>query len=777
MQINKILLSGLLCAWSFFSHGQEFGSVKGHLKNKEGHGVAAASIIFLNTSYNTSSDTAGNFLINSLPPGHYTALINGIGYKGEQRQIQVFPGKSTVLSLKLHEEMHTMEEVAVTAKSAVQETNQQAFNVTAVDTKKLQNTTLDLAGVLDKVAGVRVRESGGVGSNFNLSLNGFSGNHVRYFIDGIPMENMGTSFQINNIPVNLAERLEVYKGVVPVWLGSDALGGAINIVTGNKLHNYIDASYSYGSFNTHRTVFNSAITNKKGFTFQLNAFQNYSDNNYKVKVDAADIYTGAYAPETYLPRFHDTYHNETIIANIGVLDKKFADKLLVGITLGKNYKEIQTGARMDAVFGGWHRRGNIIMPSIKYKKENLLKGLDLTFNANYNLGSEKNIDTMNVRYDWYGNKKPNGSNGERARSLNTYKNNNGIINAVINYRFASNQSIALSNVLTTFNRRGTDPLNSDVAENEKPKRTQKNVLGIGYIFDMKSKWSVSVFSKYIHLRNGNGQDSKVSTGKLGYGIAGCYFIIPGLQIKSSYEYTNRMPEAQEIFGDVENLQGNINLLPEQSQNINLGFGYTFAISEKNKFQINGSGIYRYSSNFIYYRFENNHSKVIADNRKGVRTIGADGEIRYTHKRWLNLGASVTYQFIQNLQKIEPGFNGISIVYLDQLPNIPYLFSSGDASIKIRNVGWKGNHLNLGYNFLYVHEFFLYWPSRGEEKKNIPSQLSHDLSLVYSIAEGRYNVSLEVRNITNTLMYDNFSLQKPGRGIYLNFRYFLSKTNN
>src|SRR5690606_20366444 len=111
----------------------------------------------------------------------------------------------------------------------VQQINRQAFTVSAIDATKLHNTTLNLSDALDRVSGVRVRETGGLGSSMNLSLNGFSGNHVRFFIDGIPMDNMGSSFQINNMPVNIAERIEVYKGVVPIWLGSDALGGAINI--------------------------------------------------------------------------------------------------------------------------------------------------------------------------------------------------------------------------------------------------------------------------------------------------------------------------------------------------------------------------------------------------------------------------------------------------------------------------------------------------------------------------------------------------------------------
>src|SRR5690606_32300446 len=150
----------------------------------------------------------------------------------------------------------------------------------------------DLGHALDRVSGVRVRESGGVGSQMNFSLNGFRGNQVRFFMDGVPMDNFGSSFQINNIPVGLAERIEVYTGVVPVGLGADALGGAVNIITNSKKKDHMEASYSYGSFNTHRFSLNTVYVSKSGFTAQLNAFQNFSDNSYKMKVDVADLKTG-----------------------------------------------------------------------------------------------------------------------------------------------------------------------------------------------------------------------------------------------------------------------------------------------------------------------------------------------------------------------------------------------------------------------------------------------------------------------------------------------------
>ena len=85
----------------------------------------------------------------------------------------------------------------------------------AVDTRELQNSTKNLSEALQKLPGMKLRESGGVGSDMQLMLDGFSGKHVKVFIDGVPQEGAGTAFDLNNIPVNFAERIEVYKGVVP----------------------------------------------------------------------------------------------------------------------------------------------------------------------------------------------------------------------------------------------------------------------------------------------------------------------------------------------------------------------------------------------------------------------------------------------------------------------------------------------------------------------------------------------------------------------------------
>ncbi|WP_037577298.1 TonB-dependent receptor [Sporocytophaga myxococcoides] len=784
----------VLIFFSFFSaqaQNVEMVTVKGRIQLEDGEPAIFASIGVKGESKGVLTDEEGRFELQ-LKQGKYTIIIQLIGYENIEKIIEVKAAEYVELpSVVLKAPDNHLNEVKVFGKSEIQEVQQQSYNVATIDAKRLHNSTLDLSSALDKVSGVRVRESGGVGSNFNFSLNGFTGRQVKFFMDGIPMDNFGSSFQINNIPINLAERIEVYKGVVPVWLGADALGGAVNIVTNANRRNYLDASYSFGSFNTHRTSINAGYTSKSGLTAQLNLFQNYSDNNYWVYADVAQIPSGLYLKDQRVRRFHDTYRNETLIANVGVRGKKYADLLLFGVTLGQNRADIQTGARMVSVFGDFYRKGNTIMPSIRYSKSDLfIKGLTLNVTGNYNLGQEQNVDTVARRYNWfqqYTNTTSPGS--ERERSLYKFRNNNAIATANISYKFNNKHSIALNNVITSFNRKGEDELRPDAEALKQPKITLKNIIGLGYKYDFNARWSTSVFVKQFIQKNTSSLSAEGPGGwgntiyikqhsvfnKTGFGLATSYFLSSTIQVKASYEKSYRLPENEELFGDMINLSGNNTLKPESSHNLNLGATLNRTFAANHVLMLEGNIMYREAYDFIRPALVTNGTHQVMTNQRDVNNIGFNGDVRYSFKRLFHAGANLTYQNLRNNTKYEDGSTKESTVYRDRIPNIPYLFGHFDLGFTFNNVGAKGNRLNIGYNLLYVYEYYLRWPSQGTstEKYTIPTQLSHDVSLVYSMANGKYNIGLECTNLTDSRLYDNFSLQKPSRGFYIKLRYFLT----
>ncbi|MGO4290691.1 TonB-dependent receptor [Chitinophaga sp. RAB17] len=790
MYIRKILLTSILLSLVLFTYAQSVGTatISGYLKDAAGTPVPGASVKLHNNNANAISNADGFFRIQKVNPGKHILRISAVGFKKADQTLDLKAGEEKILQLTMSLAVSEINTVSVIGRSASQEVNRQAFNVTAIDAKKLYNSTLDLSHALDRVSGIRVREDGGLGSRMNFSLNGFTGRQVKFFLDGVPMDNFGSSFQLNNIPINLAERVEVYKGVVPIWLGSDALGGAINIVTSNSKRSYVDASYSFGSFNTHRSTLNAGYTAKSGFTVQINAFQNYSDNNYRVRVNVADLLTGEYYPRQWVRRFHDTYHNETIIANVGVVGKKYADKLLFGITMGQNYAEIQSGARMVSVFGDWHCKGDILMPSVKYQvKDIFVKGLDFSLTGNYNLGHEQNIDTVNRRYNWFQQHVPN-NGAERERSMYKFSNNNGLGTANLSYRLDDHHSFIINDVYSTFSRKGKDELFPQDEKYDQPKKVNKNVLGLGYKFDYNARWNTSVFVKNYSQRNsfsqsynpsGNwgdvayrNQESKFS--KQGYGLATTYFILPVLQLKTSYEKSYRLPETEELYGDMINLEGNTDLKPESSNNFNFGINYQLNIKDDHRFLFDANFLYRDASDFIRPMLNPNQTKQTNGNLAKVTNMGIDGEVRYSFKQLFTAGVNMTYQNLRNNTEYEDGQKNVSPLYRDRIPNMPFLFGNADASLFFRNVLKKGNTLTLGYNLLYVHGYYLSWPSQAEEKLGIPRQFSQDVNMVYSLANGRYNVSVECKNLIDNKLYDNFTLQKPGRAFYAKLRYFISK---
>lgn len=785
--MKKIIKSFLFLFFlALVARGQSTATIQGIVRDMDGLALENITVLLKEDNrYKAISDHAGRYTI-SAPSGNYTLVAKALGF--QQKEIPVHLSSNTLrnLDIRLSSGNTELDEVQIAGKSALKEVKESAFNVVAVDAKALHNTTLDLSQALDRVSGIRIRQNGGLGSNMNLSLNGFSGRHVKFFIDGIPMEGFGSAFQMNNIPINMADRIEVYKGVVPINFGSDALGGAVNIVTSQRRNSFLDASYSFGSFNTHKSYLNAGYTADNGFTFSVNAFQNYSDNNYWVDAQIADLESNLFLPGTQrVRRFNDRYHNETVIAKVGVRDKAYADLLLLGFTWGNEYAEIQHPVDMSFVYGERFRKSNTLMPSLLYQKRDLFtENLDVTLSANYNFGEANNIDTAHRRYNWLGEyreKLPNASPGELAYSLYQFKDRNGAINANATYTIGEHHAFTLNNVYTTFSRIGDDfaqPRPTDDFARE----SMKNVLGLGYKYRFSDQWNSSLFLKQYSNRvnayvdpEGKTDYQHISgqTSNTGYGIATTYFLNSRLQLKGSYERTYRLPTGGELFGSGDGIEvGNVTLKPENSDNINAGVNYSFIVSEHHALSLDGNFIYRNIKDFIRRSISQSRGTAQSINEGLVRNIGTDAEVRYSYKDLFTMGANITYQNIRNKLKYRNNSTVVSTLYNDRVPNQPYLYGNADFTFFFKDALKPGNNLSLSYNLLYVNKFYYDWPSYGGI--SIPAQLSHDLFGTYSLAEGRYNISLECRNIFNADLYDNYSLQKPGRNFSVKLRYFVNR---
>ena len=695
---------------------------------------------------------------------------------------------SQLFSQPVDEEVTQLSEVVLTGQSPIKQVQKAAYNVVAIEAQQLRNLNSNAADMLARVSGVKMRETGGVGAEANINLNGFTGRHVRIFIDGVPMNEANASFRINNIPAELIERIEIYKGVVPVTFGADALGGAINVVTRKSRYNYGNLSYTFGSFNTHKSTLNLGQFLTDNISVELNAYQNYSDNSYKVFTEYLDLQTGTYSKEKrWFKRFHDRYHNEAIIGRVNIFDEKWADKLSFALNYSQEDKQLQNANLMQKVLGGKYRKSHNYSSSVEYEKKNILNGLSFFLTGRYDFTTTQNVDEEARRYSWTGEYEPMVTRGESQLQNTIFEGKTGYITSHLDYQLNEKHSFQLTHTFSNYTRRNKNMLitNYTLDSDFMRRVNEKNISGFSYKFTPSERWNILAFGKYYNtavtgpvIISGQGsravyEEETHHTQAWGYGGATTYQLLKPLQVKLSYEKSFRLPTDTELFGDGDLEIGNYKLKPENSDNLNVNLSYQPAF-KAHSLLVEAGFAYRYIKDYIIRSIISagvNEGSAGSRNHGKVLNMGVDATLRYFYKDVFSVGGNLSYMNLRNKEEFtETG--RLSAIYNDRLPNMPYLFGNADATCNIGSLIAKHDKLSLNYNLFFTEEFFTSWQSEGTKIK-VPRQLSHDVSLTYYTPNKRLSLSVEAKNITDELLYDNYSLQKAGRAFYakLSYRFY------
>ena len=681
-----------------------------------------------------------------------------------------------------------LQNATVTAKSREQKLREGAFAVGALNIRLQASTLQSLTQAIDRSSGIRIREEGGVGSEFDLSINGMSGNSIRYFLDGMPLDAKGTGMTLANLPVNIIERVEIYKGVIPVSFGSDALGGAVNIVTNRSRRNYLDFSYGIGSFHTHKADFSAQYTGKKtGLIFKPVISANYSKNDYLMRdVKVRNEEHTAFVIKD-LPRFHDDYLSLFGQVEVGVADRSWADAFFVSASVSKVDKDIQTGATQDRVIGMAERHTQSLNVSARYEKVDFLTdGMQFQVSASHTMDHSQTIDTTYRRYYWDGSY-IDGSYSEirsRGKTLRHYHRPLTVVRSNLSYRLAEGHELALNYVFNRAGNRQTDDWDTDFVPTDDV--LAKHVAGLSYDQSLLSgRLNNAFFVKdYVnHLMIGQnelpsttganvvqGSDTK---NYVGYGLGTRYLFFDPLAVKGSYEHSVRLPISRELLGNGSTVYPNVALKPEISENFNIGLFGTVDLGGGHSISYEMNGFVRLVDNYIRATVTETESMMQYVNEAAVHIKGVDGEIRYDWAGKLHVAANASYDDSRDMRKYTQS-GDLSVTYRNRTPNRPWTYANTEVSYSFYDVGLRGSRLRLSADYQWVHWFYLTWAAFGSasSKSKVPTQHITNASLLYSWHSNRYNVSLECTNLFDALAFDNYMLQKPGRAFFLKFRLFL-----
>lgn len=782
------LLIGFLC---FSQNGNFYGKVK---YNSNEPAVATYIILKGNSlEKQTNANINGGYGFKDIPYGEYTLTFYSLN---EIPKIVNAKLDSKNKEVNVIIEVSELDEVLVKSKTVQQKNEEKGYAVSVIETKQAAIQSIQVNELLDQTAGVRVRQSGGLGSHAHYNLNGMTGNSVKIFIDGIPIRNFGPSFSLNSIPPSLIKRIEVYKGVVPPHLSDDAMGGAINIVLNSITKNELKASVSAGSFGTYRTDISGGYrNNKNGFTARGSAFINYADNDYEVWGDQVAVALSAGTPDVYIraKRFHDRYRSQGGKAEFGYTHVAWADKFLAGVLLSNMDQQIQTGATMEIVYGNRFTEQNTGMYSLDYAKKNIAKNLDVSAFASYSRLNRKTIDTIATQYSWLGhptnyyNDPDVWATGAEAGNPTLQRDIDKTINTRSNlaYHINDNNTIQLNHLLNTFTRDSDDPM-LPAAENALKEQREylKSILTFSFenkAIDEKLRTSVFLKSYYmdrtskLRTRSSNTSNStiiidenNITSNDFGFGGTISYSISPKLKIFGSAEKAIRLPEANEVFGNVAaNVNASVNLKPEHSNNYNLGFSYDDIKFKKHTFGVTSNVFIRDTEDLIMQFPTGSNEEFFENSNIGkIYTEGFDFTLNYNYNQTLFFSANSSL-FNARDYNVTYDVNGNPITpSYERLANTPYFTMNYNLKFNTQNFIQKGSTFSTYSNLLYVHEFFRHSSVLGGSGKTvIPSQVSFDAGFAYTFPKNKVSLSFDIKNILNNQLFDNYALQKPGRGFY------------
>lgn len=563
-----VLLLFLILIISTAAFGQTTSRVAGMVSDAvDGQTLAGALISVAETDIQIRSDFFGRFSLEHLPPGSYRVMVSAEGYEPYvSDRIDVVGDITRRLTIVLNRKVHTAPDITVVEKRP---------SPTGSGTEIIERVEIERSGaasVADLLAGLRglfVQKSGTGSDEVRVSIRGSDPKHVLVLLDGHRVNAAATGeANLGGIPLAAVQRVEVYRGGESARFGADALGGAVNIVTGTDPSRPEPEAAVRSSWGAWKTIGREAtIANfprLKKFTARLTYTGKTSDGDF---------------PYHYVvsPRPEAVTEYSGTRSNAGLDSRSWF--------FSGSYR--QSPKTMIDISGQWYRLreglpGEVSAPdSLAWKKDLRLYG---TLRLKHDLSSRSQIELSlgGTRLQQYFNNRQDRLAAERYESRYT--------NDRLDLQTIGRVSLSSRNELAVGNGVRRDILYHDDLYRPQASmgRTVRDNIGL-YLQDKQSldlsalplvdDIALDAAVRWDHIRTANSTQD-VTAGDADHwsqktGLAMTMKGHPRIILRGGYGTSFRLPEINALFwkGDVRSA-GNPNLRPERAEHSDAGIEMT-----------------------------------------------------------------------------------------------------------------------------------------------------------------------------------------------------------
>ncbi|MEA4936756.1 MAG: TonB-dependent receptor [Paludibacter sp.] len=515
--------------------------------------------------------------------------------------------------------------------------------------KRMPAQGLDV--LLKSIPGVDVRQRGTGGTQADISLRGGSFDQVLVLLNGINITDPQTGHHNLNIPVDLSEvsKVEVLQGSASRRYGSQAFSGAINIVTDTKSKSLLDASMTYGYYNTQAQNLSFSLGEKalRNFT---SVSRNMSDG-YRANTDYESY-------NVFSQTSLETSKSGSLDLQLAWQSKSFGANGFYSLAHPNQFEHIQTQ-----------------FSSLKWQQQ--YGDLNVDAQAYH----RRHYDRFELYRNFQGAPSRYLDHNYHLTDITAYAIN------VVNYtpmgKFSGGIDVKVDHIFSTV--LGEDivdvadrPLNRYEKGQEKYFTKEKErLIASGYL-DFSRNIGKMYFSAGASISKAT--DFNLQTN---YGGDVSYFLSNDLVLFASANTASRLPTFTDLYYKSDIQTANSNLQPEKSMTVELGAKY-----RHEAFMCDGSVFYRKGTNVIDWVKFPDQEKWQSMNLTVLNTMGADASASYTFNQGFMTRLMVAYTFT-NTDKAPAAFD--SKYVLDYLRH-QVMFQASHSVFRKLDVTW-----NLNYN--------------------------------------------------------------------------------
>jgi len=213
-----------------------------------GNPIPRANVVVVGMELGAAGDELGRYLIRGVPAGKQTVVASAVGFETVTRVVTVPAFGRAELDFRLAVKPVEMAPVEVRPPERVLADGPVATEVvTGASIAEKGATTVQDA--LRCQSGVSVKTKCPCSNAAELQIQGMAGKYARVLVDGAPtITDAGSCYGLTNLPTENIERLEVVKGPGGLQFSSDAIAGAVNIVTKSADRTGGSVSVTVGSY-------------------------------------------------------------------------------------------------------------------------------------------------------------------------------------------------------------------------------------------------------------------------------------------------------------------------------------------------------------------------------------------------------------------------------------------------------------------------------------------------------------------------------------------------